>query len=347
MAVRYAVTGAAGRLGNVLVRQLCALSNDVRVLVRPGHSTQSLAGLPVRQVFGDVRDERALLPAFEGADVVFHLASLIDIGSQPARTIESVNVDGTRAVLAACRKARVGRLVHTSSVHAFPEPEGDGILDERAGFDPDRTIGEYGRTKAIASRLVVEASRRDLDAVVVCPTGIVGPMDYGPSEMGCTLLGFARQAVVPIVLDGGYDFVDVRDVARALLQAAERGTRGEAYLVSGGRMSMQELARTVTEGMGRRRPTVVIPLPVAAALARVAPVYYRVTGAKPTLTSYAVHVIGAKFRISDDKARRELGYDSMPLDQSIRDQIAWFCERGLLKAPAAGALIRSASRSPS
>jgi dihydroflavonol-4-reductase len=166
---------------------------------------------------------------------------------------------------------------------------------------------------------------------------VIGPLDFRLSEMGELICMFARRRL-PAVIDGGYDFVDVRDVARGHILACERGRRGESYLLTGGRLSVREVMAALGKAAGRAPPRIAIPLPVAAAIARLAPAWERLTGRRALLTPYSVHTISARFRISDRKAREELGFRSMPLEESLAD--AWRWMTGDPESP----LLRGASR---
>jgi len=316
------VTGATGHLGNVLVRELLRRGKRVRALVLPGDEGRALRGLPVEVVRGDVTRRDTLPAALRGAEVVFHLAGIVSISSLHARHVHEVNVGGTGNVIDACRESGVRRLVYTSSVHALTEPPPEGVLDETAGFDPSRAVGAYGQAKAAASAAVANAARRGLDAVLVLPTAVLGPFDYRLSEMGALIRMFAR-GWLPAVVDGGYDFVDVRDVARGHVAAAERGRSGESYLLTGGRLSVREVMRVLAEEAGRRAPRVVLPISVAAGIARLAPAWELLTGRRALLTPYSIHTIATRFRIRDDKARQELGFSSMPVVESLRDAWRW------------------------
>jgi len=317
-----AVTGATGHLGNVLIRELLRRGRRVRALVEPSDDLRPLSGLPVEIVRGDVTRKETLDGAFSGADLVFHLAGVVSISSLDVDLVRTVNVDGTRNVVEAARRAGVRRLVYTSSVHAFTEPPPGGVLVETAGYDPTLAPGDYGKAKAEASRIVLEATRGGVDAVIVNPTAVLGPFDYRISEMGELVRMFARRRL-PAVVDGGYDFVDVRDVAMGHLLAAEKGRTGESYLLTGGRMSVRELMRVLGDEAGRPPPRLVLSLPVAAAIARFAPAWERITGRRALLTPYAVHTISIDFEIRDRKARDELGFTSMPVEQSLRDAWRW------------------------
>lgn len=319
------VTGATGHLGNVLVRELLRRGKKVRALLEPGDEARALRGLDVEVVRGNVLRPETLPPALEGVDVVFHLAGVVSISSLDIEIVRTVNVDGTRNVVEAARQAGVRRLVYTSSVHALTEPAPGGVLTEEAGYDPERAPGDYGKAKAAASRIVLDAVREGLDAVIVNPVYVLGPYDYRLSEIGEVIVLFSRFPV-PAGMDGCYDFIDVRDIAVGHVMAAERGRKGESYLLSGERMTVREMMRILAGLAGRRPPRVFIPLGIAAGLAAFAPIFEKVTGRRSLLTPYAVHTLGVDFEIRDRKARDELGHAPRPVEQSLRDAWAWMMD---------------------
>ena len=316
------VTGATGHLGNVLVRELLRRGKRVRALVEAGDDARALEGLDVEVVRGDVLRPETLVPAFAGAEVVFHLAGVVSISSLDIEIVRTVNVDGTRNVVEAARRAGVRRLVYTSSVHALTEPGTGGVLTEEAGYDPERAPGDYGKAKAAASRIVLDAVRDGLDAVIVNPVYVLGPFDYRLSEIGEVIVMFSRFPV-PAGMDGCYDFIDVRDVATGHVLAAERGRTGESYLLSGERMTVRELMRQLAGLAGRKPPSLFIPLKIAAGLAAFAPVFEKVTRRRALLTPYAVHTLAVDFEIRDRKAREELGHAPRPVAETLRDAWAW------------------------
>ncbi len=317
MAKLNVVTGATGHLGNVLVRQLLAQGQRVRAVVQPGDDLTPLAGLAVEVAHADVTDAAAVSEAVRDADVVFHLAGLVSITLGQHERLWQVNVGGTRNVVAACRERSVGRLVHVSSVHALVEPRG-GQLNENAGF---ATTGEdYTRTKAEASRFVAAAAHDGLDAVQVLPTGVLGPWDFRLSEMGQFVARVGRHGM-PVAISGGYDWVDVRDVADGLLLAAEKGRRGEAYVLNGEWMSVSNLATSVAQAAGLHPPWLTVPLALVWPFAWVARAWELLTHRRALLTPYALRQLSADYRVDDSKARRELGYTSRPVAVAIAD--AW------------------------
>lgn len=319
------VTGATGHIGNVLVRELAARGERVRIFVLPGESTEILRGVDLEIFTGNVLDPEALDCAMQGVEMVYHLAGMISIRPGADPLVMLVNVQGTRNMIAACRRAGVRRLVYTSSIHAIQHVDKGVLVDECIPFDPNNHMGEYDRSKALASVAVLEAVKQGLDAVIVCPTGVIGPYDYRLSEMGRMLLN-AMRARVQFVIQGAYDFVDVRDVVSGMILAAEHGKTGEVYILSGEEISIERMMRLAKKSRGQRALAVRLPVGVAELVARVSPLFYRIFGARPLVTQYSLQVVQGNSTISCDKARRELGYRPRPLEQSIADTVHWLLE---------------------
>ena len=317
------ITGAAGHIGNVLARELLARGETVRALVLPGEDTSAVEGLPVERCSGDVLQFESLTQAFEGVEYVYHLAGIISIlpGAQPR--MRQVNVEGTRNVVRAARQAGVRRLVYTSSIHALERPPHGIVIDERLNFDPHNPAGEYDRTKAEATLAVQQAIQEGLDAVIVCPTGVIGPHDYRQSEMGLLLWSWARERL-NFLVDGVFDFADVRDIAVGHVLACQRGRRGETYILGGERISLARLWAMAREITRCPSQSVILPFGLAFFAARFAPFYYRVTRQKARFTPYALETVNSNSEISHEKANRELGYQTRPMLVTIRDTIQWW-----------------------
>jgi len=320
------VTGATGHIGNVLVRELIRQERPVRALVLPREDRACLDGLPVEICEGDVLDPGSLDAAMQGVDTVYHLAGIISIMPGQDDFVRRVNVDGTKNVLRAAQQAGVRRLVYTSSIHAFGRPSEEVTIDERLPFDPQNTCGAYDRTKAEASLAVLDAAHNGLDAVVVCPTGVVGPHDYRTSELGQLVLDWLKTRVA-FLIDGAYDFVDVRDVVEGEILAADRGATGESYILSGERISLPGLFRIVREIAGLRPDMVTLPTNLARFAASFTPLYYRMSGEKPRFTSYSIETVLSNSNISSQKAREALGYHPRSMTESMRDTVAWWKNR--------------------
>lgn len=327
------VTGATGHIGNVLIRKLVEKGEKVRALVWRGEDVTPIQGLDVEAVEGDVLDPESLKPAFKGVDKVFHLAGIISIMPGKNTLVQRVNVEGTRNILAAAVRAGVKRLVYTSSIHAIHRAPHGTTIDETLPFDPENHYGAYDRSKAEASLEVQKAVAQGLDAVIVCPTGVIGPYDYRRSEMGEVIRG-AAEAKPMFYIEGAYDFVDVRDVAEGMLLAEAKGRIGESYLLSGHKITVRDLIESVRGVTGKAFASIKIPFSLAQFVARFTPTYYRWTKAKPRITPYSLEVLRSNANISHAKATRELGYHPRPVRETIADTVRWFFENRKVKSPA-------------
>ncbi|MFC1897005.1 NAD-dependent epimerase/dehydratase family protein [Chloroflexota bacterium] len=324
------VTGATGHIGNVLVRELVTRGQTVRALVLPDDDLRPLLGLNTEIVHGDVTDLRSLESTFIGANLVFHLAGIVTIMSSMKKVLERVNVGGVRNVVAACRATGVDRLIYTTSIHAIAEPPHGTVIDETQPFDPDRVLGDYARSKARATLLLFdEVSKGGLDAIICCPTGVIGPWDYGISNMGQLILDFASGHLKSYVR-GAYDFVDVRDVARGLILAAEKGQSGRHYIFSSAQVQVPELMKELERNIGYPAPTYEIPPIIARAAGVLATVYYRLIRRRPVFTAYSIDVLRSNSQVSSARAREELGFTTGPWQDSIHDHVEWFRAKGIL-----------------
>ncbi len=317
------VTGGAGHLGNVLVRALLDKGEKVRVLVLPGEDVSSLEGLDYEKVEGNILDYTQLYTAMEGVELVYHLAALVAITSDQYDLMYKVNVEGTRNVIAAYREMGVRRLVYTSSIHALGRPEEGTTIDETIPFDQTNPSGAYDRTKAIASALVLDAAKNGLDAVIVMPTGVIGPNDFRRSEMGEMLLSW-MQKKPSISTVGGYDFVDVRDVAEGHILAARYGRSGETYLLSGTRVSVKDYRRLVQEAAGVHSAEIMIPGWFVKFIAPVAEFFYKISHTRPRITKYAIETLLSNSNITSRKAETELGYHRRQLHETVADTVEWW-----------------------
>jgi len=321
----WLVTGATGHIGNVLVRTLLGRGEKVRALILRGESREPLKGLDVEAVEGDILDLDSLFAPLRGVKGIFHLAGLISIMPGANPLVRRVNVDGTKNILRAAREAGVGKFVYTSSIHAIQRVE-EGVIDESLPYDMNNPYGAYDRSKAEATLAALEAARVGLDAVVVCPTGVIGPHDYRGSMLGAVIHDAAR-AKPSLYVDGAYDFVDVRDVAEGFIAAAEKGRRGESYILSGHKISIRYLLETVREITGRHFFQMKIPFGLAKFAALFTPMYYRLAHARPRFTPYSLEVLQSNSNISHARATREFGYSPRAIYETIADTVNWLREQ--------------------
>jgi len=326
--MKIAVTGATGHVGANLCRTLVAQGHDVRAVCHA--HTGALDGVAVEIVRADVRDPAAVDAVLAGVERVYHLAAMINIAPADEREIFDINIGGVRNVVAACLKHKVKRLVHFSSIHAFaPRPHDRPIDEERLlTYDPD--MPPYDRSKAGGEREVRAGVARGLDAVIVNPTAILGPYDFGPSRMGQVLLDLYHRRL-PSLVDGGFDWVDVRDIVDGSIAAGDKGRTGEKYLLSGERRTVRELGQLAQEITGVRVPRFVSPMWLARVGAPFATIAARVARKEPLFTSRSLHALRNHQWVSHDKATRELGYRPRTLRDTLQATYDWFGQAGMLR----------------
>jgi dihydroflavonol-4-reductase len=317
------ITGAAGHIGNVLVRLLTQRGYAVRALVLPGEDTKPLLDSNPEIVEANILDYPALKAALEGVDVVFHLASLVAIVPEQFEMMRKVNVEGTANVIRACRETGVKRLIYTSSVHAYGHPDMNLVIDETLPFDTDNPVASYDQTKAEASVLVQNANADGLETVLLMPTGVIGPFDFKRSEMGEMTLYWMKSGTTATI-EGAFDFVDVRDVCEAHISAIEKARPGEAYLLGGHRVTLSEYRRLVQKAANAHGYEMKFPYKLAYVFAPLAEVYYRLAKKRPRFTRYALNTLASNSVVSSQKAINELGYSIRPLEETVRDSVAWW-----------------------
>lgn len=318
----FIITGANGHLGGTIVRMLSRKQIQVRGLVFGEKKEQDTEN--IHYYNGDVRDIDSLRPLFLGCEnmetVVIHTAGIIDISNHVSPELYNVNVNGTKNILQLCWEYQVKRLVYVSSVHAIPEQKRGKVTGEIGEFSPDAVIGGYAKTKAEATRAVLKAAEEGLDAVVVQPSGILGPYDRSGNHLVQMVSEYLR-GTLPACVKGGYDFVDVRDVAEGCLLAAEKGRKGECYILSDRYCEIREVLEIAGNVSGKKKLPV-LPLWMAKMAAPFIQLHARRKKRRPLYTAYSLHVLGTGERFSHRKATEELGYHPRDLRVTIRDMVA-------------------------
>lgn len=324
---RVCVTGGTGFLGLHLVKLLHSLGAVVRVFaLRPtdGHPLVQLE--KIETSWGDLLDPPAVRRAVAGCDVVFHTAGTVAVWGPALARLHDVHVNGTRNVLEAAAGARV---VHTSSVVAVGASRRGRVFDETDAFPLARLRVPYVRAKRAAEEVALDAAAGGRDVVVVNPGYLLGPDDYEPSAMGRFCVRAWKGRMI-LAAPGGYNFVDVRDVAAGHVLAAERGERGRRYILGGENLRMPHFLRRLAIVAGLR-PRAVPVLPVAGMWLAAAIAESRarcLTGREPYPAFQHVRVNRYDWFCSSDRAERELGYRARPLDETLGDTHRWFAERG-------------------
>jgi dihydroflavonol-4-reductase len=282
---------------------------------------------PVETFHGDIRDAGALAVAASGCDIVFHTAAVVSFRREDRDEQLSVNVGGAKAVVDACLKAGVRRLVHTSSIAALGWRADGGLVDESVPFNWPASLA-YRYSKHLGEMEVLSAAARGLDAVVVNPSVIVGPGDryvHGGQYVRDASRG--NLVAYPI---GGVNLVAVSDVVDGHLAAAARGRAGERYILGGVNLTHREAFSLAAAVVGARGPRFPVPRPAVLAIAAAAEFLGALTRTRPIVTRDLVAGVGRYQWYSIAKARAELGYNPRSLVNSLRDAYIWYRDNDLL-----------------
>ncbi|MCC6621590.1 MAG: SDR family oxidoreductase [Deltaproteobacteria bacterium] len=326
---RVFVTGAAGFIGSHVVKRLVDLGVEVTALVIPGDPAPSLAPVVdrIRIVRGDLSALEPLAAAMREAraGLVIHLAAIYALWLREPRAMFDVNVQGTRNVLGAARAAGVPRVVHTSSIAAVGVLPGEAVADEDTPFNEWDVANDYVLSKYISELEAFRMAGPDLEVVAVNPAFPFGADDTGPTPTGKMVLDTLRGRL-PFVIQGGFNAVDVRDVAEGHLLGALHGVSGRRYILGGHNVSFRDFADRVAAASGRRPPPLTLPTPFVRRAGRVSElVANHVTRRPPMFTERSVAYMAGRYSyFSTARAQRELGYRPRPLDEAIRASIDWF-----------------------
>ena len=323
----YIVTGASGFLGNNIIRMLEHDDNaEVRAFVLNGESISSLNNLKCSIYYGDVTKADTLNSVFDGCDGIeifaIHCAAVVYIKSKYNSKVYDVNVNGTKNIVDKVLEYNA-KLIYVSSVHAIPEKSDGNLISEVSIFNPDDVVGLYAKTKAEAARYVMDSVKdKGLNACIVHPSGILGPYDFSNSHLTALVREIVR-GKLPMCVKGGYDFVDVRDVAKGIIMACDKGKMGECYIMSGEFVSIKKLADLVCDVVGRKRIKVVLPIMIAKIVAPFYEMYYNVKGKTPLFTKYSLYTLSSNSNFSNEKAKRDLGFVTRDITDTVKDMVMW------------------------
>jgi dihydroflavonol-4-reductase len=323
-----AVTGASGHIGANLVRSLIKQGRKVRALVH--QNRQPLEGLPVEIVQGNITDPYSVYRTLSGVEIVYHLASIVPLPGTKWANLEAVNIFGTQNVVEACQKCNVRRLIHFSSIQAVVQEPLDTPVDEFRPLVDSLGTPPYERSIAAAETEVRRGIENGLDAIILCPSAVIGPLDFRLSFSSELLLALA-QGKLPALIEGGLNWVDVKDVVVAALVAEDMAPFGAKYLLSGHYASFQELAGLIEQILGIPAPRLITPAWLARTGISAARPFTGLVGSRQIFSPFILRTLSNfNHNISHERASRELNFFPRPLSSTLVDTLHWFQENGLL-----------------
>ena len=329
----YLVTGAAGFLGGTVCRQLLERGEKVRAFVLKNDPAISSVPGEAEIIEGDLTDMDSLERFFtlpEGMEsIVLHIASIVTISPDFNQKVIDVNVGGTQNIIDLCLSHKECRkLVYCSSTGAIPElPMGERI-SEIDSFDETKVIGCYSQSKALATQAVLDAVHlRGLNACVVHPSGIMGPEDFAVSETTGNVIRIIK-GELPAGINGSFNLCDVRDLAKGVIGAADKGRKGECYILANEQVSFKEFCDILSEESGARKVKIFLPIFAANLMGALMERKAKKLGKKPLMTTFSVYNLARNNDYDSAKARRELGFTTRPYRETLKDEVRWLKETG-------------------
>lgn len=320
----YLVTGAAGHLGRTVIQDLLKNNKTIRILVLPSEKYIPKGNLEV--FYGDVTNKESLFPFFDCPNnsemIVIHCAGIVSITSKYNELVHRVNVIGTKNIVDLCVEKKVKRLIYVSSVHAIPEKCDKQCISEIKEFNPEDVVGYYAKTKSEASAYVYNAIRNGLNANIIHPSGICGPNDYGRGNLTSLVLDYMHDQL-RIGTQGGYDFVDVRDVSNGILACVNQGRIGECYILSNEYYSVKTILDTLHDLTGKRKINIYLPYNFLKHTSIFVEYAYKLVKKPPLFTPYSMYTLNSNSNFTHEKASIELDFHPRNMRISLKDTIEW------------------------
>ncbi|WP_314068495.1 NAD-dependent epimerase/dehydratase family protein [uncultured Vagococcus sp.] len=323
----YLVTGAAGFLGNNIVHQLITRGKSVRALVLPGDKAAQYLPEKTEVCYGDLTELSRLEHFFsvpEGVElVVIHCASLVTTSPNEDPLVYNVNVTGTKHIVALSVKHNVKKLVYVSSTGAILELPHGQIIEEPLSFYPEKVIGYYAKTKALATQHVLNSvNETGLDATIIYPSGISGPYDGSFGPFVSFIIRYCK-GDMPVGVEGTFNAVDVRDLATATIEAVTKGRKGEGYILSNELVEMRQMFDLISLSSGAPIVETILPPQQMLEMAGANLASKSTTNDKRDSIKFELYNLSRNNNFSNQKAKQELGFELRPFDETIRDTITW------------------------
>src|SRR3954471_7821407 len=325
--MRFLVTGATGKIGNAVARQLAERGDEVVALVRTPAKARELLPNGIELAQGDVGEPASIRAAAEGIDAAFNCMGLFEQWFADPGVFDRIHAEGARNVVAAAREAGARRVVHTSTFDVFHAPQGGTVSEAEVADYPKDTV--YERSKQLAERLVLEEAERGIEVVIANPSSVYGPGPWQGTGIDRAIRDGIRRRL-PATPPGGMTLVFADDVARGHLAAFDRGTPGGRYILADGYAPMREMLALAVADAGRGWVPPTLPLGLAKGMAGAGEAVSRVIRQPPLLGKGQLTFLLWQARASNEKARTELGIEFTPLEDGISRTVRWMADAGRL-----------------
>ncbi len=321
--MKVAITGGNGHIGNAVIEELIRRDYEIKALI---HSKSNfLESRNIETVKGSLHDEESLLELMKDCDYLIHCAAVISINGDQNQLVQKINIEGLENVLKAAKKSNLKRIVHLSSVHAYDHLPMDQTLNETRNFVSDKAYS-YDKSKRDGQLIARKYFEEGLPVIVVNPTAVFGPPNYARCKQNNAFISMSKRQI-PFVFKGGYNWVDVRDIASSICNALTRGQLGESYILGGNYYTLKDLSRVVAKVSNKRIPCFEVPIALVKSFLPIIRVYYKMRKQDPSVTRESIEILefGNKF-IESEIEKKDLGHNPRPIDETMNDLLSWHNE---------------------
>ena len=314
------VTGGSGHVGANLIRQL--IDDDWRVRCLVHNDMRAFKGLDIELIKGNILDQYFLEQQMQDCYAVFHAAAIVGVENIDIEAMKSVNVQGTRTMCSAALASHVERFIYFSSIHAYEQKPLDRPLNEDRMLVTDSKAPQYDQSKARAELEVNKAHKKGLYTITLNPTGILGPYDLKPSRMGQLIKNIMDQKM-PIAINAGFNWIDVRDVCSAAIKSVDIAKSGNSYILSGTWASFEELSELVSKQTGKKTRWTTLPFWVAYLFLPFAYLFSKIFFRRPLFSFGSLRALSTQAVPSNKKANECFAFEPRPLVETIKDTVEW------------------------
>lgn len=326
----YYITGITGFLGRNLVFELLKKDPNARIIgfVLPNDKHRDIPG-DITYVEGNILNKedvsKFLSYEKEGEKILIHAAGRISVYKRGDPLTTTINVEGTKIVTDIAKELGFKRMIFVSSVDAITRRMGKEPIYEQERYDESKVVGVYSKSKAIANNYVLDQADDNFEVIIVCPSAIMGPND----PFGAPINIAIKKAItnkLPAVTKGGYDIVDVRDVAKGIVDLLQKGQNKESYILNGEYISVKDLMGTAATIAGAKVVKFTVPFWLIKMISPFIELHAKLWKKKPLFTGFSMDCLAQNSNYCHDKMTALTGYQPMDIKKSLTDTINWMRE---------------------
>lgn len=315
--MKYVVTGATGHIGNTIVKYLIKEKKEVRVLLRK--IDESIKDLNIEYQVGDIFNEHFLALNIEKDDVVIHLAGIIDIKNKLEEETYRINYLGTKLIADIALQKGAKKFIYFSSVDAIYKEKNLDInekIKEPTRLYPEKLKDFYGKSKALATNYVLDLmnNQSKMKIVILYPSAVIGINDYKPSYVGKVICDVIKNKT-EFGIDGGYDFVDVEDIAKFTMNVINNNLVG-SYILSGTRVTVKQMYQAFNKILNKNKKIFKLPMWIV----------YLAMPFVPYLSKFTIDTLRDNSKYDSSKAIRN-GYQITPFYETAKKAVEFQKDR--------------------